>query len=137
VVNVVTGDASTGEYLVKHRDVDKVAFTGSTQVGKEIQRAISETHKRYTLELGGKAAQIVFADAAIDQAVEGVINGIFFNQGHVCCAGSRLIIQEGIHDVFIEKLKERMATLKVGNPLDGMPDKMFLVKAAGIGPACC
>ena len=122
VVNIVTGDGKTGEYLMSHRDVDKVAFMGSTAVGKNIQKMIAGTHKRYTFELGGKAAQIVFNDAAIDQAVEGVVNGIFLNQGHVCCAGSRLLLQEGIHDFFVDKLKARMKTLVVGDPLDKNTD---------------
>lgn len=122
VVNVVTGAGEVGESVVTHNDVDKVAFTGSTAVGKRIQRLLAGTHKRYSLELGGKAAQIVFDDAAIDQAVEGVVNGIFMNQGHVCCAGSRLLVQEGVADEVISKLKARMATLVVGNPLDKNTD---------------
>jgi len=122
VINIVTGDGSTGELVVNHPDVDKVAFTGSTTVGKEIQRDLAGTHKRFTLELGGKAAQIVFEDAAIDQAVEGIVNGIFFNQGHVCCAGSRLLVQEGVYDEVIQKLKDRMANLVIGDPLDKNTD---------------
>ena len=122
VVNIITGAGRTGEALVNHPDIDKVAFTGSTQVGKLIQRAVAGTDKKYTLELGGKAANIIFEDAAIDQAVEGIVNGIFFNQGHVCCAGSRLLVQEGAADVVLRKLKHRMETLIVGNPLDKNTD---------------
>ncbi|MGJ3243425.1 MAG: aldehyde dehydrogenase family protein [Opitutales bacterium] len=122
VVNIITGAGATGRALVEHPDVDKVAFTGSTGVGKAIQKAVAGTRKRLTLELGGKAAHIVFEDAAIDQAVEGVVNGIFFNQGHVCCAGSRLLVQEGVADAFIGKLKARMETLVVGDPLDKNTD---------------
>lgn len=122
VVNFVNGAGATGAAIVNHPDVNKVAFTGSTQVGKIIQRAIAGTGKKLTLELGGKGANIVFADAAIDQAVEGIVQGIYFNQGHVCCAGSRLIVEESIHDVFVEKLAERIATLRVGNPLDKNTD---------------
>ncbi len=122
VVNIITGAGKTGAALVEHPDVDKIAFTGSTDVGKIIQRAIAGTGKKYTLELGGKAANIVFEDATLDQAVEGIVNGIFFNQGHVCCAGSRLFVQEGIHDKLIRKLKDRMETLIVGSPLDKNTD---------------
>ncbi len=122
VVNIVTGAGETGAAVVSHPDVDKVAFTGSTEVGRIIQRAIAGTGKSYTLELGGKAANIIFADAAIDQAVEGIVNGIFFNQGHVCCAGSRLFVQESVADEVISKLKERMETLIVGDPLDKNTD---------------
>jgi aldehyde dehydrogenase (NAD+) len=122
VVNIITGAGETGAALVKHPDVDKVAFTGSTEVGKEIQRAIAGSGKRLSLELGGKAANVVFEDAPLDQAVEGIVNGIFFNQGHVCCAGSRLIVQEGIADKLIEKLKRRIATLRLGDPLDKNTD---------------
>ena len=122
VVNIVTGDGQTGAELVRHPDVDKIAFTGSTEVGKEIQRAIAGTSKRLTLELGGKAANIVFDDAALDQAVEGIINGIYFNQGEVCCAGSRLLVQESIYEQLIVKLKRRMETLRVGDPLDKNTD---------------
>ncbi|HXH19174.1 MAG TPA: aldehyde dehydrogenase family protein [Chitinophagales bacterium] len=122
VVNIITGAGRTGAALVEHPDVDKIAFTGSTDVGKIIQRAIAGTSKKYTLELGGKAANIVFEDAPLDQAVEGIVNGIFFNQGHVCCAGSRLFVQEGIHDKLVRKLKDRMETLIVGNPLDKNTD---------------
>ena len=122
VVNIVTGAGATGAAIVEHPDVDKVAFTGSTNVGRIIQRALAGTNKKYTLELGGKAANIIFADAAIDEAVEGIVNGIFFNQGHVCCAGSRLLVQESVADEVIAKLKDRMETLIVGNPLDKNTD---------------
>lgn len=122
VVNIVTGAGSTGQAIVGHPDVDKVAFTGSTDVGKAIARAVAGTDKKVTLELGGKAANIVFDDAAIDQAVEGIVNGIFFNQGHVCCAGSRLLVQESIADEVLTKLKRRMSTLRVGDPLDKNTD---------------
>jgi aldehyde dehydrogenase (NAD+) len=122
VVNIVTGDGRAGAALVKHPDVDKVAFTGSTDVGKEIQRSVAGTGKRLTLELGGKAANIIFDDAPLDQAVEGIINGIYFNQGHVCCAGSRLLVQESIYEQVIAKLKRRMGTLRVGDPLDKNTD---------------
>jgi aldehyde dehydrogenase (NAD+) len=120
-VNVLTGAGETGAALVA-ADVDKVAFTGSTEVGKQIRRTIAGSHKRLTLELGGKAANIVFEDAPLDQAVEGVVNGIFFNQGHVCCAGSRLLVQEPIFEPLLEKLKARLQTLRVGNPLDKNTD---------------
>ena len=122
VVNIITGAGKTGAAMVNHPDVNKIAFTGSTEVGKIIQRSIAGTKKRSTLELGGKAANIVFEDAAIDQAVEGVVNGIFFNQGHVCCAGSRLYLQESIAKEFIQKLKDRVATLIVGDPMDKNTD---------------
>jgi aldehyde dehydrogenase (NAD+) len=122
VVNIVTGAGETGAAIVNHDDVDKIAFTGSTEVGKVIQRSIAGTNKKYTLELGGKAANIIFADAAIDQAVEGIVNGIFFNQGHVCCAGSRLLVQESVAEEVIQKLKDRMETLIVGDPLDKNTD---------------
>ncbi len=122
VVNILTGAGATGAALVAHPDVDKVAFTGSTEVGKAIQRTLAGSGKRLTLELGGKAANIVFDDAPIDQAVEGIVNGIYFNQGHVCCAGSRLLVQESIAEPLIAKLKRRMATLRVGDPLDKNTD---------------
>jgi aldehyde dehydrogenase (NAD+) len=122
VVNIVTGAGETGASVVTHPGVDKVAFTGSTNVGRIIQRALAGTNKKYTLELGGKAANVIFADAAIDQAVEGIVNGIFFNQGHVCCAGSRLFVQESVADEVIQKLKDRMETLIVGDPLDKNTD---------------
>ena len=117
VVNIVTGHGATGAALVAHPDVNKVAFTGSTEVGRQIAKQIAGTNKKVTLELGGKAANIVFDDAPIDQAVEGVINGIFFNQGHVCCAGSRLLVQESIQDEFLKKLKRRMGQLRIGDPM--------------------
>jgi acyl-CoA reductase-like NAD-dependent aldehyde dehydrogenase len=122
VVNIITGGGATGAALARHPDVDKIAFTGSTAVGKEIARACAGTRKRLTLELGGKAANIVFDDAPLDQAVEGIVNGIFFNQGHVCCAGSRLLVQESVHDLVVEKLHRRMQTLRVGDPLDKNTD---------------
>jgi aldehyde dehydrogenase (NAD+) len=122
VVNIITGHGDTGAELVKHPDVNKVAFTGSTEVGKIIAKAVAGTKKKLTLELGGKAANIVFDDAPIDQAIEGVVNGIFFNQGHVCCAGSRLLVQENIHDEFIKKLKKRMNSLRLGDPMDKNTD---------------
>ncbi|MBB3041601.1 aldehyde dehydrogenase family protein [Nocardioides soli] len=122
VVNIVTGAGATGQALVSHPDVDKVAFTGSTDVGKAIARAVAGTEKRVTLELGGKAANVVFDDAPLDQAVEGIVNGIFFNQGHVCCAGSRLLVQESVADELLAKLKRRMSTLRVGDPLDKNTD---------------
>ncbi|QQN77757.1 MULTISPECIES: aldehyde dehydrogenase family protein [Streptomyces] len=122
VVNILTGDGSTGAELVAHPGIDKVAFTGSTEVGRAIARTVAGTHKRLTLELGGKAANIVFDDAPIDQAVEGIVNGIFFNQGHVCCAGSRLLVQESIQEELLEALKRRMETLRVGDPLDKNTD---------------
>ncbi|GAC1576316.1 MAG: aldehyde dehydrogenase family protein [Candidatus Elarobacter sp.] len=122
VVNVVTGDGHTGAALVAHPGVDKIAFTGSTEVGKIIQKAVAGTRKRVTLELGGKAANVVFADAPLDQAVEGVVNGIYFNQGHVCCAGSRLLVQESIHDEMVERLSARIETLRLGDPLDKNTD---------------
>lgn len=122
VVNIVTGAGATGAAIVNHNDVNKIAFTGSTEVGKIIQKAIAGTGKKLTLELGGKAANIVFEDAPINQAVEGIVNGIFFNQGHVCCAGSRLFVQENIADQVIRKLKDRMQSLIVGDPLDKNTD---------------
>ncbi len=121
VVNIITGDGATGAALVKS-DVDKIAFTGSTEVGKAIQRELAGTGKKLTLELGGKAANIIFDDCALDQAVEGIVNGIYFNQGHVCCAGSRLLVQESIYEPLIEKLKRRLTTLRVGDPLDKNTD---------------
>lgn len=122
VVNIITGFGKTGAAIVNHPKVNKVAFTGSTDVGKIIQKAIAGTSKKATLELGGKAANIVFDDAPLDQAVEGIVNGIFFNQGHVCCAGSRLLVQEGVADIVIRKLKDRMETLIVGDPMDKNTD---------------
>jgi aldehyde dehydrogenase (NAD+) len=122
VVNLVTGDGTTGAYLVKNEGIDKLAFTGSTEVGKLIMRELAGRNVRLTLELGGKAANIVFDDAALDQAVEGIVNGIYFNQGHVCCAGSRLLVQESIYEPLLEKLKRRLTTLRVGDPLDKNTD---------------
>jgi aldehyde dehydrogenase (NAD+) len=122
VVNVVTGAGDTGAAVVSHPGVNKVAFTGSTEVGKEIARAVAGTDKKLTLELGGKAANIVFDDAPIEQAVEGIVNGIFFNQGHVCCAGSRLLVQESVADTVVERLQRRLATLRLGDPLDKNTD---------------
>jgi aldehyde dehydrogenase (NAD+) len=130
VVNIITGAGETGRLLVEHPGVDKVAFTGSTQVGKAIARSIAGTRKRATLELGGKAANIVFDDAAIDEAVEGIVNGIFFNQGHVCCAGSRLLVQENVADDVIMRLKHRLQTLRVGDPLDKNTDVGAINSAA-------
>src|SRR6187397_1396077 len=122
VVNIVTGAGATGQALVEHADVDKVAFTGSTAVGRAIAKSVAGSSKKVTLELGGKAANIVFDDAAVDQAVEGIVTGIFFNQGHVCCAGSRLLVQESIADELLASLKRRMSTLRVGDPLDKNTD---------------
>ncbi|HYN97159.1 MAG TPA: aldehyde dehydrogenase family protein [Pilimelia sp.] len=130
VVNIVTGAGATGAALVAHPGVDKVAFTGSTEVGRAIARAVAGTRKRLSLELGGKAANIVFDDAPVDQAVEGIVNGIFFNQGHVCCAGSRLLIQESVHDEVLGALKRRMARLRVGDPLDKNTDVGAINSAA-------
>jgi aldehyde dehydrogenase (NAD+) len=122
VVNIVTGDGRAGAALVEHDGVDKIAFTGSTDVGKAIRRALAGRGIPVTLELGGKAANIVFDDAALDQAVEGIVNGIYFNQGHVCCAGSRLLVQESIYEQLVDKLKRRLTTLRVGDPLDKNTD---------------
>ena len=122
VVNLVTGDGSTGAHLVRNDGIDKLAFTGSTEVGKLIMRELAGRNVKLTLELGGKAANIVFDDAALDQAVEGIVNGIYFNQGHVCCAGSRLLVQESIYEPLLEKLKRRLSTLRVGDPLDKNTD---------------
>ncbi len=122
VVNIITGAGKTGAAIVNHPDINKIAFTGSTDVGKLIQKAVAGTDKKLTLELGGKAANIIFEDAPIDQAVEGIVNGIFFNQGHVCCAGSRLFVQESVADIVIRKLKDRMETLIVGDPMDKNTD---------------
>ena len=130
VVNIVTGDGSTGAALVSHPDVDKVAFTGSTEVGKAIQRELAGSGKGLTLELGGKAANIVFDDAPLDQAVEGIVNGIYFNQGHVCCAGSRLLVQESIAGALVERLKRRLGSLRVGDPLDKNTDVGAINSAA-------
>jgi aldehyde dehydrogenase (NAD+) len=122
VVNIVTGAGETGQALVAHPDLDKVAFTGSTEVGRAIARSVAGSKKKVTLELGGKAANVLFEDAPIDQAVEGIVNGIFFNQGHVCCAGSRLLVQESVYELVLESLKRRMAQLRVGDPLDKNTD---------------
>tara|TARA_B110000908_G_C10245875_1_gene448757 strand:+ start:1032 stop:2486 length:1455 start_codon:yes stop_codon:yes gene_type:complete len=122
VVNIVTGAGKTGAAIVNHPDINKIAFTGSTEVGKLIEKSLAGIEKKTTLELGGKGANIIFEDAAIDQAVEGIVNAIFFNQGHVCCAGSRLFIQESVADIVIEKLKDRISTLIVGDPLDKNTD---------------
>ncbi|WBB78455.1 aldehyde dehydrogenase family protein [Micromonospora sp. WMMD882] len=130
VVNIVTGAGDTGRALVEHPGVDKVAFTGSTEVGRAIARAVAGTGKKLTLELGGKAANIVFDDAPIDQAVEGIVTGIFFNQGHVCCAGSRLLVQESVAEQVLESLKRRMAQLRVGDPLDKNTDVGAINSAA-------
>lgn len=130
VVNIITGDGRTGSALVKHPGVDKIAFTGSTEVGKLIAQSVATTSKSLTLELGGKGANIVFEDSPIDQAVEGIVNGIFFNQGHVCCAGSRLLLQENIHDEFLHKLQVRMSKIRVGDPLDKNTDLGAINSAA-------
>src|SRR4051812_3216210 len=130
VVNILTGDGATGAALVRHEGIDKIAFTGSTEVGKDIQAATAGRDIGLTLELGGKSANIVFDDAAIDQAVEGIVNGIFFNQGHVCCAGSRLLLQESVADEVIEKLWRRMGLLRVGDPLDKNTDVGAINSAA-------
>jgi aldehyde dehydrogenase (NAD+) len=130
VVNIVTGAGETGRAVVEHPDVDKVAFTGSTDVGRAIARSVAGTRKRVTLELGGKAANVVFDDAPIDQTVEGIVNGIFFNQGHVCCAGSRLLVQESIAEELLASLKRRMAQLRVGDPLDKNTDVGAINSAA-------
>ena len=122
VVNIITGAGDTGKSLVNHTDINKIAFTGSTAVGREIARAVAGTKTKLTLELGGKGANIVFDDAALDQAVEGIVSGIFFNQGHVCCAGSRLLVQENIHDEVMDRLKTRLSTLRLGDPLDKNTD---------------
>ena len=133
VVNILTGDGRTGAALVRHPGLAKVAFTGSTEVGKQIQRAIAGRGVELTLELGGKAAHVVFEDAAIDQAVEGVVRGIFFNQGHVCCAGSRLLLQESVHDLFVEKLKNRMGRIRLGDPMDNNTDMGAINSSAQLG----
>jgi len=130
VVNIVTGAGDTGRALVEHPGIDKVAFTGSTDVGKMIARSTAGSRKKVTLELGGKAANIVFDDAPVDQAVEGIVNGIFFNQGHVCCAGSRLLVQESVHDEVIRKLKRRLTTVRVGDPMDKNTDLGAINSAA-------
>src|SRR6476619_1546830 len=129
-VNILAGGPSIGQAIVDHTGIDKIAFTGSTEVGKAIQRAVAGTGKRLSLELGGKAANIVFDDAPLDQAVEGIVNGIFFNQGHVCCAGSRLLVQESVEDELIDALKRRLQTLRVGDPLDKNTDVGAINSAA-------
>jgi aldehyde dehydrogenase (NAD+) len=147
VVNIVTGGGGTGAALVNADGFDKIAFTGSTEVGKQIARVCARKNRHVTLELGGKAANIIFEDAAIDQAVEGIINGIFFNQGHVCCAGSRLIVQESVHDLIVQKLHRRMQTLRLGNPLDKNTDigainskaqleKIEMLVSSGVAEGC-
>jgi aldehyde dehydrogenase (NAD+) len=133
VVNIITGAGDTGQALVNHPDVNKVAFTGSTAVGRMIARSLAGTEKKLSLELGGKGANIVFDDAPIDQAVEGIVNGIFFNQGQVCCAGSRLLVQESIHDEVIDRLKARMSTMRLGDPLDKNTDIGAINSAAQLG----
>ncbi|WP_026820262.1 aldehyde dehydrogenase family protein [Arthrobacter castelli] len=133
VVNIITGAGATGSALVNHPDVDKVAFTGSTAVGREIARSTAGTAKKLTLELGGKGANIVFDDAPIDQAIEGIVNGIFFNQGQVCCAGSRLLVQESVHDEVVDRLKQRLSTLRVGDPLDKNTDIGAINSATQLG----
>ena len=130
VVNIVTGAGETGRALVNHPDINKVAFTGSTEVGRYIAQAVAGTNKKVTLELGGKAANIVFDDAAIDQAIEGIVNGIFFNQGHVCCAGSRLLVQESIAETVLGLLYERMKNLRIGDPMDKNTDVGAINSAA-------
>jgi aldehyde dehydrogenase (NAD+) len=136
VVNIVNGAGRTGAAVVGHPDVDKVAFTGSTPVGRLILRSIAGSGKKATMELGGKGAHLIFADAALDQAVEGVINGIFFNQGHVCCAGSRLLVEESIHDAFLERLKLRIQALRIGDPLDKNTD-IGAINSAGQHATVC
>jgi len=133
VVNIITGAGDTGRALVEHPDVDKIAFTGSTEVGRQIAISAAGTHKKLTLELGGKAANIIFDDAPIDQAVEGIVNGIFFNQGHVCCAGSRLLVQESVADEVISSLRRRLKTLRVGDPLDKNTDVGAINSAEQLG----
>jgi aldehyde dehydrogenase (NAD+) len=133
VVNILTGAGATGRALVEHPGIDKVAFTGSTDVGKAIARSIAGTRKKATLELGGKAANIVFDDAPVDQAVEGIVNGIFFNQGQVCCAGSRLLLQESAADAVLARLRARLATLRLGDPLDKNTDIGAINSAEQLG----
>jgi aldehyde dehydrogenase (NAD+) len=136
VVNILTGAGETGRLIVEHGGVDKVAFTGSTEVGKSIARTVAGTHKKLTLELGGKGANIVFDDAPVDQAVEGIVNGIFFNQGHVCCAGSRLLVQESVAEEVLDALKRRLATLRVGDPLDKNTDIGAINSRAQLDKIC-
>jgi aldehyde dehydrogenase (NAD+) len=130
VANIVTGDGATGSDLVDHPGVDKIAFTGSTEVGRGIQQRVASSHKRLTLELGGKGANIVFDDAPIDEMIEGIIDGIFFNQGHVCCAGSRLLVQETVADEVLRRLVRRMEQLRVGDPMDKNTDVGAINSAA-------
>ena len=134
VVNIITGAGDVGSTLVNHPGIDKVAFTGSTAVGRRIQRELAGTGRKITLELGGKGANIVFEDAAQDQAVEGLVNGIFFNQGQVCCAGSRLLVQESIAEEFVERLKQRVETLRVGDPMDKNTDVGAINSEAQLEP---
>src|SRR6202043_921114 len=122
VVNIITGDGSTGEALVKHPNVDKIAFTGSTEVGRTIRKATAQSHKKISLELGGKSPFIIFEDADLDSAVEGLVDGIWLNQGQVCCAGSRLLMQESIAEILLQKIRDRMSSLRVGSPLDKAVD---------------
>jgi aldehyde dehydrogenase (NAD+) len=136
VVNIVTGAGETGSTLVNHPDIDKVAFTGSTEVGKRIATTLAGTKKKLTLELGGKAANIIFDDAPIDQAVEGIIAGIYFNQGHVCCAGSRLFVQESVFPTVVRKLRDRISTLRLGNPLDKNTDIGAINSQAQLDKIC-
>ncbi len=136
VVNIVTGFGATGAAIVNHSNVNKIAFTGSTDVGKHIQKAVAGTGKRLTLELGGKSANIIFDDAAIDQAVEGIINGIFYNQGHVCCAGSRLLVQEGVAELVVRKLRDRIQSLRVGDPMDKNTDVGAINSKAQLDKIC-
>ena len=134
VVNIVTGAGATGQAIVDHPGVDKLAFTGSTNVGKMIARSIAGTRKKATLELGGKGANIVFDDAPVDQAVEGIVNGIFFNQGHVCCAGSRILVQENVAEEVVRRLKRRLGTLRVGDPMDKNTDVGAINSRAQLEP---
>jgi aldehyde dehydrogenase (NAD+) len=136
VVNIVTGAGETGNAVVNHPDIDKIAFTGSTEVGKRIATALAGTKKKLTLELGGKAANIIFDDASIDQAVEGIVAGIYFNQGHVCCAGSRLFVQESVFRTVIRKLRDRISTLRLGNPLDKNTDIGAINSRAQLDKIC-
>lgn len=136
VVNIVTGFGATGAAIVNHPNVNKIAFTGSTEIGKVIQKAVAGTGKRLTLELGGKSANIIFDDAAIDQAVEGIVNGIFYNQGHVCCAGSRLLVQEGVAELVVRKLRDRIQSLRVGDPLDKNTDVGAINSKAQLDKIC-
>lgn len=136
VVNIVHGAGEAGAQIVHHPGIDKIAFTGSTEVGKSIQRSLAGTRKRLTLELGGKGANIIFEDAPLDQAIEGIINGIFFNQGHVCCAGSRLLVQESVQEVVLKKLRHRMASIRVGDPLDKNTDVGAINSRAQLDKIC-